>query len=246
MMNNGKIKYCVLSLLFACLLSCGLPKEERQNVLTEKEKKEGWILMFNGNDFSGWRQYRGIGMPGNWIIEDGCMKVFTAEGRKWDQGAGGDIIYDRKKFKDFELSLEWKNSPCANSGIMYYVHEDKDIMMYQTAPEVQIYDNTGVPGLEGIYCAGALYDLLPADSSAVNAVGEWNRIIVRVKDGKAAHWLNGKKIVEYTLWTPEWNEMIKNSKFFGMPDFITPHDGYIGLQDHGCPVWFRNIKIREL
>lgn len=219
---------------------------QKQNTLTNKEKKQGWILMFNGKDFSGWRQYCGTQMPENWTIEDNAMKVFTGKGKKLGDGCGGDIIYDGKKFKDFEISLEFKNSEGGNSGVFYYVREDKNQMMYQSSPEIQIYDNAAWPGMPAKYCAGALYDLIPADSAAVKPVGEWNQMVIRVKDNKAVHILNGKKVVTYTLWTPEWNEMILNSKFKDMPDFITPHDGYIGLQDHGHPVWFRNIKIREL
>ena len=87
------------------------------NTLTKKEKKAGWELLFNGKDFSGWRQCNGTAMPANWVIEDNAMKVFTGEGKKPGQGANGDILYQNKKFKNFELSVDWKASKMGNSGI---------------------------------------------------------------------------------------------------------------------------------
>ena len=90
--------------------------------------------------------------------------------------------------------------------------------------------------------------MLPADPNTVKAVGEWNTIVIRVKDGKVTHTQNGVKVCEYTLWTKEWDEMVNNSKFKKFPGFIEgiSREGFIGLQDHGHIVWFKNIKIREL
>ena len=93
------------------------------NKLTAKEKKDGWVLLFDGKDFKGWRQCNGTAMPKNWVIEDGTMKVFTAEGKKPGEGSDGDIVFGDKKFKNFELSVDWKASKMANSGIFYDVRE---------------------------------------------------------------------------------------------------------------------------
>ncbi|GAB1358712.1 hypothetical protein MASR1M31_04910 [Porphyromonadaceae bacterium] len=96
--------------------------------------------------------------------------------------------------------------------------------------------------------AGSLYDILPADPATVKPAGEWNTCVIKVKDGKAEHWMNGTKVVEYELWTKEWDEMVAKSKFKNFPGWQEgiARKGYIGLQDHGYDVWFRNIKIREL
>lgn len=220
-----------------------------QNKLTSKEKKAGWVLLFNGKDFTGWRMVNGTGMPKNWVIEENAMKVFTGEGKKPGSGAGGDILYDVKKFKNFEVSIDWKASKAANSGIFYNVREVPGQPIYYAAPEVQVLDNVDATDNKiDSHLAGSLYDMLPADPKTVKPAGEWNTIVIRVQDGKVTHTQNGVKVCEYTLWTPEWDKMVANSKFKTFKGFSEgiSKEGYIGLQDHGYPVWFRNIKIREL
>jgi hypothetical protein len=219
------------------------------NTLTDAEKKAGWTLLFNGKDFTGWRQCNGTTMPANWVIEDQAMKVFTAEGKKPGQGAGGDILYGLKTFRDFELSIDWKTEKAGNSGIFYNVREVPGKAIYYAAPEVQVLDNIDATDNKvASHLAGSLYDMLAADPKTVKPVGEWNTIVIRVQDGKVTHTQNGVKVVEYTLWTPEWDAMVQASKFKTFPGFTEgiSKEGYIGLQDHGYAIWFRNIKIREL
>jgi hypothetical protein len=219
------------------------------NELTKAEEKQGWTLLFNGKDFTGWRQYNGNNVPDNWTIEDGAMKVFKAERARPGQGVGGDMIFFPKKFKNFELSIDWKTEKEGNSGIFYYVREEKGKAIYNSAPEVQILDNEYASDNKiDSHLAGSLYDMLPADPKTVNPYGEWNNIVIRVKDGKVTHTQNGVKVVEYTLWSDEWDELVENSKFKNFPGFQEgiSKEGYIGLQDHGYSIWFRNIKIREL
>jgi hypothetical protein len=222
---------------------------QKVNKLSKKEKNEGWVLLFNGKNFDGWRQCNETAMPVNWVIEDDAMKVFTGEGKKPGQGANGDILFEEKKFKNFELSIDWKASKMANSGIFYYVREVPGKPIYYAAPEIQVLDNKDATDNKiDSHLAGSLYDIIAADPKTVNPAGEWNTIVVRVKDGKVTHTQNGTEVVSYTLWTPEWDEMVKNSKFKNFPGWTEgiAKEGYIGLQDHGYPVWFRNIKIREL
>ena len=219
------------------------------NKLTEKEKKEGWVILFNGQNFEGWRQCNGTAMPKNWLIDDNTMKVFTGEGKQPGQGSDGDILYPGKKFKNFELSVDWKASKMANSGIFYNVREVPGKPIYYAAPEIQVLDNVDASDNKlPSHLAGSLYDILQADPKTVKPTGEWNTIVIHVKDGKVTHTQNGVKVVEYTLWTPEWDAMVAKSKFKDFPGWTEgiSKDGYIGLQDHGFPVWFRNIKIREL
>lgn len=222
---------------------------QEKNKLTEKEKKEGWVLLFNGSDFSGWRQCNGTDMPKNWIIEDQAMKVFTGEGKKPGQGANGDILFGEKKFKNFEVSIDWKASKMANSGIFINVREVPGKPIYYAAPEIQVLDNVDATDNKiPSHLAGSLYDMIAADPETVNPAGEWNTIVVRVDDGNVTHTQNGVLVLEYSLWTPEWDELVANSKFKNFPGFTEgiAKEGYIGLQDHGYAVWFRNIKIREL
>ena len=218
------------------------------NKLSKKEKKAGWVLMFNGQDFDGWRQCNGAEMPANWVIEDDAMKVFTGEGKEPGRGANGDILFD-KIFADFEFSIDWKASEMANSGIFFNIREVPGKPIYWAAPEIQILDNVGATDNKvDSHLAGSLYDMIAADPKTVNPAGEWNTIVVKVQDGNVSHTQNGVKVVEYTLWTAEWDELVANSKFKNFEGFSEgiSKEGYIGLQDHGYTVWFRNIKIREL
>lgn len=219
------------------------------NQLSKKEKKDGWVLLFDGKSFDGWRQYNGTTMPANWTIDDQAMKVFTAPDKKPGQGSNGDIIFAGKKFKNFELSIDWKVSKMANSGIFYNVREVPGKPVYYAAPEIQVLDNVDATDNKvASHLAGSLYDMIPADPKTVKPTGEWNTIVIRVENGNVTHTQNGTKVVSYTLWTPEWDALVANSKFKDFPGFTEgiSKEGYIGLQDHGYDVWFRNIKIREL
>lgn len=235
---------CTLALLIA------VPAISQEvNKLTKQEKKEGWVLLFNGKNFDGWRQCNGTAMPANWKIDDNAMEVFTAPGKKPGEGSNGDVVYGQKKFKNFELSIDWKASKMANSGIFYDVREVPGKPIYYAAPEVQVLDNVDATDNKiDSHLAGSLYDMLPADPKTVHPAGQWNTIVIRVKDGHVTHIQNGVKVCEYTLWTPEWDAMVAKSKFKNFPGFTEgiSHEGFIGLQDHGYDVWFRNIKIREL
>lgn len=239
------ITVTLLGILLVSLPSC----TPGPNTLSSKEKKEGWILLFNGSDFTGWRQCNSTAMPANWTIEDDAMKVFTGEGKSPGQGAGGDIVFGDRKFRNFELSVDWKVSEMGNSGIFFNVREVPDQPIYYAAPEVQVLDNEkATDNKVASHLAGSLYDLVAADPATVRPAGEWNTIVIKVLNGKVTHTQNGVKVVEYELWTPEWDQMVANSKFKTFQGFTEgiSEEGYIGLQDHGYPIWFRNIKIRVL
>ncbi len=240
----------IFSLTCATALLIMLPScAQSLNKLTALEKNDGWELLFNGREFTGWRQCNGTEMPKNWVVERGAMKVFTAEGKKPGEGSNGDIIYGVKKYKNFELTIDWKASDMANSGIFYNVREVPGQPIYYAAPEVQVLDNVNATDNKiPSHLAGSLYDMIAADPKTVHPAGEWNTIVIKMVDGKVTHTQNGVKVCEYELWTPEWDAMVANSKFKTFPGFTEgiSKEGYIGLQDHGYPVWFRNIKIREL
>jgi len=245
MKKNIVISLTCVAAMLIMLPACG----QAVNKLTSKEKKEGWVLLFNGKDFKGWRQCNGTAMPVNWIIEDNAMKVFTGEGKKPGSGANGDILFSDKKFKNFEVSIDWKASKMANSGIFFNIREVPGQPIYYAAPEIQVLDNVDATDNKiDSHLAGSLYDIIAADPKTVNPAGEWNTIVIRVQDGKVIQTQNGVKVVEYEMWTPAWDEMVANSKFKNFPGWKEgiAKEGYIGLQDHGYPVWFRNIKIREL
>jgi hypothetical protein len=258
----------VLIFIVSIFTSCGDKKkdsEENQEVevaevdvpakvneLSQEEKDEGWKLLFDGKNTEGWRGYNKDSFPSQgWVVEDGAIKVQgTGSG---EAGGPGDIIYD-EQFKDFELTLEWKVSEGGNSGIFYLAQEIEGEPIYTSAPEMQILDNDKHPdarlGTDGNRQAGSLYDLIPAKPQNAKPVGEWNKISILVYRGTVVHNQNGENVVEYHLWTDKWKEMVKNSKFKDWENFLNAggedKQGFIGLQDHGDDVWFRNIKIKKL
>ena len=243
-------KSIFLTLSLVATLFIALPSFSQEvNKLTKQEKKAGWKMLFNGQNFDGWRKCNGTAMPANWKLEENAMHIFTGEGKNPGQGADGDVVYSVKKYKNFELSVDWKVSKMANSGIFYNVREVPGKPVYYAAPEVQVLDNVDATDNKiDSHLAGSLYDMLPADPKTVKPTGSWNTIVIKVKDGKITHVQNGVEVCSYTLWTPEWDKLVNNSKFKSFPGFTEgiAKEGFIGLQDHGYPVWFRSIKIREL
>jgi len=224
-------------------------KEAAPNTLTEAEKADGWVLLFDGTTSTGWRGYKKDHFPEAWKIEDGTIHMLGSGRGEAGDADGGDIIYD-KEFQNFTLSLEWKISEGGNSGIFYLGQEELDVI-WKTAPEMQVLDNDKHPdaklGKDGNRMAGSLYDLIPAKPQNAKPVGEWNQVEITVYKGTVVHKQNGVNVVEYHLWTPEWNELVAGSKFPGLNEkwAEVAAKGYIGLQDHGDDVWFRNIKIKE-
>ena len=232
-----------------CLLApCFLTAiAQKHNKLTDKEKKEGWILLFDGKNFDGWRQCNKTEMAKNWIVDDESMKV--QKGSVPGRGSEGDILFGTKKFGNFQLSIDWKIEKEGNSGIFYNIVEFPGRPIYIAAPEIQVLDNWNAGDNKlANHLAGSLYDMLPALPSNAKPAMEWNNIIITVKNGKVTHVQNGELVCEYELWTPEWDKMVQNSKFKDWPEFVAgiAKEGYIGLQDHGYDCWFRNIKIKEL
>ena len=219
------------------------------NALSGEEVAKGWILLFDGKTSNGWRGYNKTGFPADWSIEDGAIKLKGSGNGEAGSVNGGDLIYDRK-FSNFHLKIEWKISEGGNSGIFYLAQEIPGKEIWRTAPEFQVLDNDRHPdamlGVDGNRQAGSLYDLIPAKPQNTKPAGEWNSAEILSYQGTVIHFQNGQKILEYHLWTPEWNELVKNSKFPTYnPDWAkVAKEGYIGLQDHGNDVWYRNIKIQ--
>ncbi|MEA1898994.1 MAG: DUF1080 domain-containing protein [Bacteroidota bacterium] len=212
--------------------------------------EEEWISLFDGETSKGWRGYKKDHFPSGWEVIDGTLHCIGSGRGEAGNKEGGDIIYD-KIFKNFSLKLEWKISEGGNSGIFYLGEEELDYI-WKTAPEMQVLDNEKHPdaqlGKDGNRQAGSLYDLIPAVPQNARPAGEWNEVEIMVFKGTVVHKMNGETVLEYHLWTPEWNELVAGSKFPALnPDWAeVASKGYIGLQDHGDDVWYRNIEIKEL
>ncbi len=222
-------------------------KPQAHNSLTADQRKAGWRLLFDGKSTRGWRNYGSQAIGSAWRVVDGTLHLDPAEKDGWQTRNGGDIITDAT-YEHYELYLEWKLAPGGNSGLIYGVVERPEFEhTWQTGTEYQLLDNPAHPdGAIKTHRAGDLYDLIPSRFVAVNAGGEWNRTRLVVNKGRVEHWLNGYKVVEYDRNHESWQSLIANSKFKDMPGFAKTLKGHIALQDHGDPVWFRNIRIREL
>lgn len=231
------------ALAAAALLTVGTTADAQQatapNTLTAAEQQAGWKLLFDGKTTKGWRNYKADTIGSGWQVVDGAL---TRVGR------GGDII-SNEKFGDFELILEWKLSPQGppgNSGIFYRVVEDT-AAIYWNAPEMQILDDARhSDGRTLLTSTGANYAIDPATPGLANPIGEWNTVRILVVGNHVEHWLNGKKSVEYELGSADWKAKVAKSKFAPHPLYGKAREGYIGLQEHGSFVAFRNIKIRPV
>jgi len=241
-----------IMMIFAAFIFCkNIQAQESTalNTLTPQEKKDGVILLFDGKSTDQWRGYNKTEFPQvGWNIDDNAIHCISSG--KGEAGKGGDII-TKEKYKNFELTLEWKISPGGNSGIFYLAQEIPDLEIYKSAPEMQVLDNLKHPdakmGVDGNRQAGSLYDLIPAKPQNAKPVGEWNTVKIMVYNGTVVHYQNGVQVLEYHLWTNDWKKMCANSKFKDYTYFVdTAPEGYIGLQDHGDDVWYRNIKIKKL
>lgn len=219
------------------------------NTVSDRESKDGWKLLWDGKTSNGWRGAKLDAFPANgWIMEDGILKVMKSDGG--ESTNGGDIV-TTKKYKNFVLTVDFKITEGANSGIKYFVNPDLNKGEGSAIGcEFQILDDEKHPdaklGVKGNRTLGSLYDLIPAPADKPFKKGEFNTATIIVKDNKVEHWLNGVKIIEYERNNQIWNALVAYSKYRDWPHFGNVPEGNILLQDHGDEVWFRNIKIKEL
>lgn len=216
----------------------------QDNQLTAKEKKEGWVLLFNGKNLDGWTSVGKDTPPAfGWVVEDGILNV-----RKQGDKRGGDII-TRDQYSDFDLKLDFRITKGANSGIKYFFTK------YEKGGwlglEYQILDDENHPdaklGRDGNRLEGGLYDMLPTSPKQVNPIGEWNQARIVAKGTKVTHYLNGKKILSFDRSSEQYKKAWQLSKYKNSkPMFGDVKEGHILLQDHGDEVSFRNVKIKVL
>lgn len=291
-----KIVYSLGCLMIAgAMIACGGAKKDAQNAgenadsvktaenaapqytVVEKPQidlsklakdKDGFITIFDGKTFEGWRGYGKDNVPGKWTIDQGAIKFNGTGGGEAQDKEGGDIIFAHK-FKNFELTFDWKVAKGSNSGVFFLAQEiqttnDKGEKrmepIYISSPEYQILDNANHPdakmGKDNNRQSASLYDMIPAVPQNSKPFGEWNTGKIMVYKGTVVHGQNGENVVEYHLWTPQWTELLQASKFsqekwplaFELLNNLggANREGYIGFQDHGDDVWFRNIKIKIL
>lgn len=222
-MMKTSIKPLLIAAFFGAAFTMGLKKGKWENL----------------SSLDQWRNFKSETLKPQWKLDEGAIYL-TEKG-------GGDIV-TKKEYENFELQLEWRISEGGNSGIMFHVLENDQVKTpWNSGPEMQVLDNAKHPDAKiKTHRAGDNYDLQSSSEETVKPAMQWNKAKLIVNQGKVEHWLNGKKVVEYQLGSPEWEAQFQKSKFKSLPFYGKGKKGHIALQDHGDKVWFRKIKIREL
>ena len=263
-------KTIVLFLFTLVLASCKTETKKdtkvAETINDEVSKTGDWIYIFDGKTTKGWRAYNGETLPPGWVVKDGALTFDTELGLEQNYKGGKDIIYGAEEFENFELYLEWKLPKGGNSGIFYHLKEGYDGPPV-VSPEYQLIDDENYSEIHDLTAynkrlgytvnpeelkplqqTGADYAMHPPDASqkVLHPVGEWNSSKIIFTQEQVEHWLNGKKLLSFKPWSKEWYEKKNSDKWKNSKDYGKFKTGYIGLQDHSSPIWFRNIKIKKL
>jgi hypothetical protein len=223
--------------LSACMATVGGGHTPATGGVTAEQQAAGWRSLFDGTSTAAWRGYKSQTFPAGWHIVDGTL---TKSGPQED-------IITRDQFGNFELAFDWKLSTGGNAGLFYRGTEEYD-HIYWSAPEYQLLDDANHPdGKSRLTSAGAAYALYPSPAGIVKPANQWNSSLIVVQGARVQHWLNGQKLLEYELWSPDWEAKVKASKFNDYPNYGRAKSGYIGIQgDHDGELSIRNVRIRPL
>jgi hypothetical protein len=232
---------CFAGIVAACSLSWPTHAAESAaaglNQLSPAEQAAGWKLLFDGKTTNGWRGFNRPAFPDKgWVVEAGCLQHLA-------KGGGGDLI-TLDKYDEFDLEFEWRIAPGANSGVKYFITEERNSPIgheYQLVDDLRNPDGRRGPKWQ----TASFYDCLPAATNkTLRPAGEFNQSRILVQGQHVEHWLNGTKTLEYELGSEALKAAIANSKFRNVAGFGTKFKGHLLLQDHGDEVWFRNLRIR--
>lgn len=232
--------------MVAFLWACKNEVKNSQAPSQIKNEENGWTMLFDGESFDGWHTYLQDTISSQWQIEDGVMFYKPDP----DKNQGMNNLITDEAYTNYELSLEWKISVDGNSGVFFGVLEDeKYVVPYMTAPEVQIRDYTNIPDFtDKQQMSGAIFGIVGIEEDVANKAGEWNHFLIRIdhKNNSGTVVLNKNEVAKFPVNGEEWNALVEKSKFKDWEGFGITQKGHIGLQDHAHGVWFRSIKIREL
>ncbi len=259
------MKYIVTFALSFILFSCN-SENAKEELSSEKESAE-WIHLFDGSSLDGWRAYNGKDLPPGWAIKDKVLTFNTEQILEEDYNYEGsrDIIYGAEEFDNFELYVEWKIPKGGNSGIFYHVKEGYGGPP-EVAPEYQLIDDENYASIHDLTAYNESFgakepaklqdwQMTAADyamhttepgTKLLNPAGEWNSSKIVFTAENTEHWLNGQKVLSFVPWSEDWQKRRDSGKWESSPDYGKFKTGYIGFQDHGSDLWFRNIKIRKL
>jgi hypothetical protein len=238
--KNTTIAFAICGLMLAAFV---VPKksffQSADNMLTDAEKKSGWVLLFDGKTTNGWRPYQHLPCD-SWEVVNGELHA------KKDGVQHHEDLITEKQYGSFELEFDWKVDKACNSGLLYHVVESKKAA-YETGPEYQLIDDKGYPDkLEDWQKSGADYAMHPPAQLVSKPSGQYNHTRIVVNGAHVEHWLNSVKVADFTAWTPEWQKLKSTGKWKDYPDYGNAKSGYIDLQDHGGGIWFKNIKLKKL
>lgn len=253
MKNLFSLSLIAVAMVMSSCVNTTTKKADSADSVANATVSEQWITLFDGTSTDGWRGYGRKDLPTAWSIDGDAIKISGSGAGEAGGKDGGDIIFDQK-FKNFELQFEWKVSKGGNSGVFYLAQEIEGEPIWKSSPEYQVLDNENhldaKLGKDGNRMSASLYDLVPAVPQNSKPFDQWNTASIIVYKGTVIHSQNGENVVEYHLWTDDWKNMVGASKFKDYTTFVNiggeNKEGYIGLQDHGDDVWFRNIKVKVL
>lgn len=234
-MSAKKSSLIFLILLISC--ACNSPQDRTENE---------WITLFDGSSTDALRGYGVEVFPERiWYVEDGKLIANP-------DTANRDLI-TKERFENFDLEYEWAVDTAANSGVFFHMQEDRSMEAGNgNSPnwldnfEIQILDDQNFNDTASIRSAGSLYDLIIPTNKTLKPIGEFNQARLLHQDGHVEHWLNGKKVIEFEMNSPEMKTLLNNSKFKENPDFHSYKEGHIMFQHHGQKVYFKNIRVRRL
>ena len=197
----------------------------------------GWhslILRTSAPELRGWLH---PGFPAGWTIHDGVLS----------KSGEVDDLQSTRMYKDFDLELEWKIGREGNSGIFYRATHQYD-QIYWTGPEYQLLDDQNAPdGKNPLTAAGSVYAMYPAPRGAVHPYGHWNTARILVRGNHVTYWMNGRRIVDYDLGSPDWKKRVAASKFSAYPGYGKAPEGFIGIQgNHPGSIAIRDMRIKVL
>lgn len=260
------MKQFILSLLIlATINSCKKAVKTEITIETIPEVEE-WIHLTNEENAENWRAYNGESLPPGWTISDGILNFDTELKSEEEYVGGTDVIYGTEQFENFELYVEWKIPKGANSGIFYHIQEGYKLPQV-TAPEYQIIDDVNYAAMnEGLaeynksvgfenpsqlhplQQTASDYAMYAADpkTKILNPIGEWNSTKIIFTPEKVEYWLNGKITVSFVPWNEDWQSRKDAGKWDDAEAYGSFKTGFIGFQDHGGPISFRNVKIKKL
>jgi len=196
-----------------------------------------WVSLFDGQTIAHWRGYKMATVPDSWRVEDGAIT--------WTKGLAADLV-SREQYTNFEFEFDWKVPPGGNSGVMFRVTEELD-RTYHSGPEFQILHNAGhSDGKNPMTSAASNHSLHAPTKDMTRPVGEWNQGRLVVNGNHVEHWLNGEKVVDYDLHSPDWTKRLMASKFKDVPRYGREPKGHLVLQEHGSRIQYKNLRIKVL